>query len=116
MPRYQLGKLFEPLALIDVPTPATEALTNQVLLARREPLILSQVVKEQLDISTEAVVRIARRKKAVNLHRAIVPKVQVELISSNRDPSNGLSRLGNGIYVSQAGEPCAESQPFPIGV
>lgn len=70
-------------------------------------MVLNQIVKEQLNIRTEARVRAIRRRchKAVHPHRAVVPSVQVEFVACNSDGCNDLAGFGDGPYATVAAEP-----------
>jgi hypothetical protein len=96
----------------------SQKLTNQVLGGLRVCVILGQVVEEQLQIRAEVGVRRIRRgrQEAENFHLSVVPKVQIEVETSDGDGGDGLAGLGDGPDAAIATEPLqvlANRDSFP---
>lgn len=78
-------------------------LTDQVLLAGREALVLSKVVEEQLEVGVEAKFPGAiGRQEAKDLHGAIGSRVQIPVVTSN---VHGRDFVADGVDTADACKP-----------
>ena len=80
-------------------------LTNQILLARREPLRPLQVAEELLGIAAPAVGS-ALGNEAKHLHAPIVADPQLPVLAVDVD---GPAVLANRVHVAEAGQPIHNS-------
>lgn len=79
-------------------------------------LVLNEVIKEQLRIRVEVRVRAVRRggHEAVNLHGAVVAKVEVEFVARDSDLGDWRAALGDGPDTAEATEPVDMSTLYAI--
>lgn len=93
------------------PSPATEQLTNDVLLLGGESVRLLKVVVKVLDVAAEIPDVAGRRQEAVDAHLAVVSRVQVPRAACKLD----LSEQGSdGVDASVARKPVLVSVRAPF--
>jgi len=84
-------------------------LTNDVLLAGRELMVLLQVVVKLLEICAKVLDRAGGRDEAVHSHGSVISSPQVPGLASQRDCG---SDLADGVDVSESSQPTTQMLAF----